>query len=284
MNLIIKPKRFVLIVILTTLIFTQIVVAGSPQSSIKFGVVPQFDPVKLSEIWKPILNELEKKTGLQFEMVSLKDIPSFEKGFQKGDFDFAYMNPYHAVVAYKKQKYVPIINDGDKKLFGILVINKESAIRSVKDLNKKKIAFPAPNALGASLLMRAELDRKFKIKIEPIWAKTHTSAYLNAVLGKTDAAGGVMGTFNTQEDNIKNKLKIIYKTDEVPTHPIVVHPRISKKDREKIIKALIEIGDTEEGRQLLNKIPITRAARTSFKDYEILNKLHLEKYYIEGEE
>ena len=33
------------------------------------GIVPQFEPIKLAEIWSPILRELEEETGHTFEMI-----------------------------------------------------------------------------------------------------------------------------------------------------------------------------------------------------------------------
>lgn len=88
------------------------------------------------------------------------------------------------------------MRDGAEQL-GILVASKEGTINEVRDLNGKTIAFPAPNAFGASLMTRAELDRQ-KVKFQPLWAQTHTSAYLNVALGKADAAGGIMATLKQQ--------------------------------------------------------------------------------------
>ncbi len=85
----------------------------------KFGVVPQFEPRQLSAVWSPILTELEKRTGFKFLMVGSPRIPEFEAEIQAGRYDFAYMNPYHAVVAHSTQKYEPIVREGAEQLFGI---------------------------------------------------------------------------------------------------------------------------------------------------------------------
>ncbi len=66
-----------------------------------FGVVPQFEARKLAGIWLPILRELEKRTGLRFRMAGSQEIPDFERAFMAEKFDFAYMNPYHAMLANK---------------------------------------------------------------------------------------------------------------------------------------------------------------------------------------
>ena len=72
-----------------------------------FGVVPQFDSRHIHSIWQPILEEIQQLTGLKFYLSGSSSIPEFEKEFAKGTFDFVYMNPYHILMANKKQGYLP---------------------------------------------------------------------------------------------------------------------------------------------------------------------------------
>ena len=113
------------------------------------GVVPQFETRKLHKIWKPIAKAIENKIGIKLRITGSPTIPEFEHEFMRGEFDFAYMNPYHLFIANKTQGYIPLVKDTGKKLFGIIVIPNNSPVKSIMDLNDKTIAFPAPNALGA---------------------------------------------------------------------------------------------------------------------------------------
>ena len=185
-----------------------------------------------------------------------------EAKLANGDFDFAYMNPYHALVAGRDQGYVPLVRDGGRSLYGILVVRKDSPIQDVKDLDGAEIAFPAPNALGASLLMRAELARGQGISITPKYVKTHSSVYLNVLLGQTAAGGGVMGTFNQQPATIKDQLRTVFVTRDMAPHPLGAHPRVSLSDRAKITKALLAIAGTAEGQALLDKVTFRKEVET----------------------
>lgn len=249
-----------------------------------FGVVPQFEARKLSEIWVPILDQLEQRTGVEFQMVGSPRIPEFEQAFTNGDFDFAYMNPYHALMAFSAQGYTPLVNDGGRELFGILVVQKDSPIQSASELGGKKLAFPAPNALGASLLMRADLDTIFKVKFSTSYVSTHSSAYLNVALGEADAAGGVMGTFRAQPAEIRDKLRIIYETRKVPPHPVVVHPRVPKEVQEKVRQAFLDMAATDEGAELLSKIPIRAATSVNEESFYSLREMNLENYLVKSSE
>ncbi len=56
------------------------------------GIVPQFEARRLHNIWRPILDTLEQKTGYKFKIRGSSTIPEFEKELAEGKFDFAYMN------------------------------------------------------------------------------------------------------------------------------------------------------------------------------------------------
>jgi len=250
-------------------------------ASYSFGVVPQFEARELAAVWAPILEQVSQRSGLKLTMKGAPRIPDFEAAFQAGEFDFAYMNPYHAMIAARKQGYIPLLRDATP-LYGVLAVAKNSPYQQVKDLHGKKISFPAPNALGASLLMRADLDALFKIKFTPLYAQTHTSAYLNTALGISEASGGVKATFDRQKSDLRDNLRIIYETRKSPPHPVVAHPRVTGAHRLRVKNAFLELAGTPEGAALLAKVPILQAVPASEKEYAILAEWNLEKYYVKA--
>ncbi len=245
----------------------------------KFGIVPQFEPQKLYAIWRPILDQIEVRSGLRFQMVGAPEIPAFEAAFMAGEFDFAYMNPYHAMLASEQQGYEPLARDGGRRLFGILVVKQDSPIKALADLAGATVAFPSPNALGASLLVRADLQRLHGVVFTPLYVQTHSSVYLHVALGLAAAGGGVMSTLESQPPEIRNGLRILYKTREMAPHPITAHPRVPPVDRERVRRALIEMGQTAEGRALLEKVPMREVVAASIDDYLPLKDWGLETLY-----
>ncbi|WP_425098549.1 phosphate/phosphite/phosphonate ABC transporter substrate-binding protein [Tropicibacter sp. S64] len=261
-------------------VLTLLPVTTAAEERYTFGIVPQFEARQLAETWKPILEELHTRTGHRFEMVGSPRIPEFEAAFVQGDFDFAYMNPYHALVAGDRQGYRAIVRDGGRQLYGVLVVARDSPFRSVADLEGRTIAFPAPNALGAALLMRADLDRNFGLHYSARYVATHSSAYYNVLLGQADAAGGVMATLNSQDDLVRHGLRILYETTRLPPHPISVHPRVPKEVADAVQQAFIDMAQTESGAAMLAQVPIKRPVMATQDDYEGLRKLELQSYFV----
>lgn len=244
------------------------------------GVVPQFEVRKLNSIWRPILDRLENETGMKFELRHSISIPEFEDDFKGGKFDFAYMNPYHMLIANKYAGYTPLVRDHGRSLFGVLVVRKDSGITTPDQLNGKTIAFPAPNALGASLQMRQELEDKFGIKVKPNFVKTHDSVYLNVLLGDAVAGGGVQKTLNKQKKQYKDMLTVIHKTQAVPPHPIAAKADLPDGVRGRVRDAIIAIGQSNTGQELLSSVPIKKIGTASMQDYFPLREMGLQRFYI----
>lgn len=266
-------KRIILSKSLAFMFFSPVIFA----ETFTVGVVPQFDIKTIYSIWQPILNVIEQKTGHKFVLKGSKDIPTFEKDFSMGVFDFAYMNPYHYTIS---KHYQPIIKDHGRKLYGILTVSADSNMTDISELNDQTIVFPAPNALGASLMIRSELVQKYGISFTPKYVNTHSSVYLNVALGLASAGGGVQKTYNQQNDDLKAKLKVLLKTDTVEPHPFVARKDLDPKWVEEVISAMLEMGQNVEENQLLAKVPFKKIGIATDADYEQVRNLNLDRYYV----
>lgn len=245
------------------------------------GIVPQFPPEQIFVTWTPVLEALESDLDTAFELRIFQSIPDFEEAFSRGELDVAYMNPYHVIMANNFQGYVPIVRDDNRRLSGILVVRRDSGISEVKQLDGKKVAFPSPNAFGASLYMRALLKEQEKVDIEATYVMTHTNVYRHVISGRTVAGGGVQRTLEREPENLRAQLRILYETPETYPHPIVIHPRVPEVQRKRIQKALIKLGQTAETARLLKRIQIPNPTATGLQDYEGLQDLGLERFVVQ---
>lgn len=244
-----------------------------------FGVVPQYGQRQMFATWKPILDELEKRTGLSFRLVSAPTISAFDKECLKGAYDFVYLSPYILLKANKSAGYLPIARDRSD-LRGILVVRRDSPVKSPSELNGKTIAFPSPNALGASLLMRAELSNLFHIRFDPLYVTSHSSVYLHVAKGLAEAGGGVEKTLQEQDGAIRDSLKVIHVTRPMPSHPVAVHPRVRAPEAEKVRRALIGMEGAADGRELLAKIPMNHPVSAALQDYTPMMKWGLDAFWV----
>ena len=71
-------------------------------------IVPQLTVSKTYAYWAPLLEKLGLKSKQCFELIVPATIPLFEKELLSGKPDFAFVNPYHGVMAFRIQKYMPV--------------------------------------------------------------------------------------------------------------------------------------------------------------------------------
>jgi len=258
----------------------NISMAGAAQKTYTIAVVPQFTSIQVYRDWTPLLEKLQMATGYHFELKVFDDFARFESAVEKGIPDLVYMNPYHMVVAKQKQNYRPLLRDS-ATLSGILVTRLDSPIKNLADLNGKSIAFPSPNALGASLYIRALLAEKVQIRINPVYVNGHQNVYRQVILGDVAAGGGVKKTLDKEANAVKSELKVIFSTPEISSHPLAAHPRIPSSVSKKIVAALLALRNDPESEKLLSAVQLPQPVEADFKrDYSDLIKLKLDRYAV----
>jgi len=237
--------------------------------NITLGVVPQQSPLKLTKKWSKITNYLTHKTGVKVIFKTENSIPAFEKKLYAGEYDFAYSNPYHFVLANKSQQYEAKIR-ANKLIKGIM-LSKEIKL-DLNNLKNKTFLFPAPKAFAATLLLKHEFKEKFGFNIEKdakfIYVNSHDSVYKGVSRDIGDFGGGITRTYkNFKNNSDKNKLNIVYTTKGYPSHPIAFHPRIDKKTQDKLVSAFLEMP-----LELKNLLSIKEFINTTTHEYDVIKK------------
>ena len=113
---------------------------AAEQKSYLFAVLPQRPPVVMHAKWRPFLNRLERETGVTFKLKLYETMPQFEDELKRGEADFIFATPPQVVLARQSQHYQPLVRSSHM-IAGVLFIRKDSAIKSLADLNNKEVAF-----------------------------------------------------------------------------------------------------------------------------------------------
>jgi phosphonate transport system substrate-binding protein len=246
--------------------------------ALTLAVVPQFTPVDINRRWTPLIERLSADTGLPIELRTYKRIPDFEKDMLAGQPDLVYLNPYHMVMAHKAQSYIPLVR-GEEMLAGVLVVRRDGPIKSIQQLNGQTLAFPAPNAFGASLYMRALLTRKFKVAYKSNYVGTHQNVLRQVAMGEAAAGGAVMLTYQREPEGLRNQLTVLYETPKAAPHPLAIHPRVAAADRLKLKNALLRLAKDPAGAALLKEAGLSQAIAADYdSDYAQLDELGLETF------
>lgn len=267
---------FKIFVILSLLLFN--LPTQAEEKIYTVAVVPQIASIQIYRDWTPLLTKLEQVTGYRFKLLAYNEFSRFELALNQGVPDLVYLNPYHMVIAKLKNQYRPLVRDSSP-LTGILVVRQDSPIKKLTDLDGKNIAFPSPNALGASLYMRALLAEKIKIKATPVYVGSHQNVYRHVLIGEVMAGGGVNSTLEKETEAVRSQLNILFTTPDISPHPLAAHPRIPVDVSKKIVAALLAMRNGPESSKLLAAVQIPQPIEADYKrDYAGLAQLKLERY------
>ena len=246
-------------------------VSVSPQI-ISFGVVPQQSASKLAKLWVPIFQYLGRKTGYKILFKTAPNIPVFEQRLAAGEYDIAYLNPYHYTVFHRLPGYIAFAKQKNKKIQGILVVRKDSRYQDLNELAGETLAFPSPAAFASSVLIRAQFHKQH-IPITPKYVTSHDSVYKAVAKGLYPAGGGVVRTFDGMESTVRDQLRILWRTDLFTPHAFAAHPRLGDEVVKNIQAAMLGMNEDAEGRQLLNNIRFNGVETAQDEDWKDVRSL-----------
>ncbi|MBU1191541.1 MAG: phosphate/phosphite/phosphonate ABC transporter substrate-binding protein [Gammaproteobacteria bacterium] len=250
--------------------------------TITVGIVPQQTASQLARIWTPILQYLGSQSGYNLRFKTAKDIPTFEQRLAAGEYDLAYMNPYHYTVFHAVVGYRALVVEKDRWLRGVVVVRKDSHYKTITELRGARIAFPAPAAFAASVLTSRFLEQN-GVQHVPIYVDSHDSVYLSVAKGLYPAGGGIIRTFDNIDAGVRARLRVLWETPGVMSHPIAVHPRMSSDISARLKRAFLSMAETEKGKALLAAAGFEGFSAVDDADYDQVRRLdiHLLDHFLE---
>ena len=249
-----------------------------PGKRLRLAVVPQLTPVEMYRNWQPLVEALEK-AGLPCELIIHPSIAVFEREFEQGMADVVFLNPYHMVMAHRTHGYQPLLRD-QRPLEGLLLVLRDAPVQRTEELRGQRISFPAPNALGASLYIRAMLDRK-GVGFDAHYAANHRNAIRQVLTGDSAAAGVVRATYEMEPPEVTQALRVLYATPAIAPHPLAVHPRVPAAVRQALTRTLLALAREPQHQPMMAAIQMPQPITADYtRDYAPLSHLGLEKFVV----
>ena len=238
------------------------------------GVHPLHNPSKLIDVYGPLADYLsEQLPGIKIQVEASKNYPAYDKKIEKERFDFSLPNPYQTIKSL--DNFYQVINQvGERDLFrGLVLVRKDSNIKKVKHLNGKKIAYPAPTALAATMmpqlfLQKHGLDLR---KTKTLYVGSQESSIMNVYLGHTSAsATWTIPWLDLQKNQpeIADELQVAWTTDSLPNNSFMYHrKKVPLETALQVQKILSNLHTHSVGQGLLKKMNVDRFYFAENKTY-----------------
>lgn len=253
-----------------TLLWLATSAAWASSHERRFGVVPQYTPLVSATHWQPLLNDLSRRSGANLRFATATSVTEFEERTLDGAYDYVFLNSLLYLEAKRAHGYRALVRDS-RPLEGMLVVRTDGP-RSLGELADKTIAFPAPRAFGATLLVRVELKRH-GIPHDVFYLGSHESVYQAVLAGQRVAGGGVRYSYDLLPEAQKRRLRILHVTAPAASHVVAVHPRVPPAEAQQVARTLLALHADDSGRQSLRALGLRQFAQTRPSDFARLNEM-----------
>lgn len=233
------------------LIFIQFPSVFAGNNSLKLGIFPHMPPSKLQKTYAPIAGSFSKSLGVDVKFSTMATYEKFMAELRKEAYDIVFVQPFDYIWAHDSHNYEPIARRGEP-LTAILIVRKDSDIKSVRQLKGKTIANP-PAVAAVSYLTTAGLVKN-QLRSKRIYTRNHFACMQHVLIGKAHACGTARRALKYfKQKNLDSRFRIVYETDKIPHALFAVHKRVGDKQKQKIRETILGWSQNDSGREMLKK-------------------------------
>lgn len=241
----------------------------------RFGIHPLHNPTRLHEIFSPVMQYLSHNIeGIEFKVEASRNYAAYDKKLFSGKFHFSLPNPYQTVRSLEHGYRVFGKMGDDHNFRGIILVRKDSGIKSIADLKGKAISYPAPTALAATMMPQYYLNThglNVMTDVDNRYVGSQESSIMNVFLGDT-VAGATWPppwrALSKERPQLAEQLEIKWETKPLPNNGLVARNDIPDKLVQQVAKLLFELHTNKEGRVMLERMELSRFEAANDATYD----------------
>jgi phosphonate transport system substrate-binding protein len=255
---------------------------------ITVGVIP-FEEVQLTaEKFKGVVKTIEKATGKKVEWYFPTSYASLIESQRRGFIQIGYYGPESYIKAHevsdgKIEAFAQAVWGGGvyrKKEDGYhayIIVKADSPYKTPADLKGKTLALVNATSTSGNMIPKVELGKQLNSKLtnyfkSVFYAGSHTAAALAVLQGRADAAAVADVTLDWAVDKKEfdgKAFRIIWQSSKLPLDPFAWRKDLlSDTLRTKIANALVNLGNTPEGKEFLTKTRSEKVEPVDDKAYD----------------
>jgi len=251
--------------------------SDAPKKTMKtylFGIHPLHNPKRLFEIYQPLIDYINSRLrNVELKLEASRNYAAYDKKLFSGYFDYSLPNPYQTVESIK-YGYTVFGKMGDDENFrGIILVRKDSNIKSVDDLKGKTVSYPAATALAATIMPQYFLHiHGLNISEDIInsYVGSQESSIMNVYLKKSIAASTWPPPWNAfikERPEIAKEVEIKWTTKPLLNNGLVVKKGIPKELTTQISNILFNLHTSSIGKKLLEPMELTKFEEANNQTY-----------------
>ncbi len=272
-----RTARTVLWVLIVTFSVSLPIPTPADDGALVMGVFPRRNATETVRLFSPLAQHLSEVLGREVRLETAHNFAAFWQGVTEQRYDIVHYNQYHYVRTHQQFGYEVIAKNeefGESTIAGSLVIRNDRGIKSIRDLKGKKIVFGGGPKAMQSYIVATYLLRQAGLKsgdYSEEFAKSPPNAILAAYFDQAAAAGAgdkvlQLPVVTRKVDTAK--LTVLARAPQHAHLPWAVKGGMAATLRQTIQQILVDLQETEKGRQILATAKLTGLRAAADKEYD----------------
>lgn len=244
-----------------------------PQTPYLFGAFPMMAVAEAEKVFSPIAENFTQALARPVRFRTKASFDQYADELAKQTYDIALVQPFDYVDAHDKHGYLPLARRGEPLVAHIMVLPK-SAVQKLEDLKGKRVGLPPATAAVSHLAKMSFLQ----IGLHPAkdvalqYYKSHDSCLQQLLIGDIEACVSAPYPVKFFSSKWGVEFRLLAKSPPIPHALLVVHSRVPKAERERLLQTVLGWPETEAGRKLLEFGQLTPFVPATNAEYDAVRK------------
>ncbi len=250
-------------------------VVEAAEDPLMMGVFPRRNAVETTRLFTPMADYLGEQLGRKVNLVTTRDFESFWQGVTERRYDIVHYNQYHYIRSAQNYQVIAHIEEfGKSTIAGVLYVRKDSGITAVAQLRGRTVLFGGGEDAMISYITNRYLMVQAGLKkddFKSLFAVNPPNSILALYRRQSDAAGagdGVLELPLVRKAINTDELIVLAVSAPLLQLPVAVKHTMPAKLRASIQSILVNLKNSEAGKQVLKSAALTGMGKAEDKDYD----------------
>ncbi len=251
----------------------------SDSPAIKIGLIPERNIFDQVARYEALAGYLSREVNASFQLTMLSRYGNIVERIASNEVLAAFLGSFTGALTSAQLGMEPIARpvnrDGTSTYFGRIFVRKDSGIKTVADMQGKRLALVEKATTAGYVFPRAYLRNHGVEDLETFFSEVRfwgshdatVSAVLNGDADIGAAKNTVMDWRMQADPRVEEGLRILAVSPRVPSNGLFMSTVLDPGLKEQVRQLLLDLDNTVEGRAILKKMEALRFEVTRQADY-----------------
>lgn len=243
------------------------------------AIHPLHNPAQLLRTYQPLTAYLQAQLpAYRFVLEASRDYASFERKIDARGPELLLPNPLQTLRAIELG-YTVVAMAGEADAFrGVILVPKDSAIRQVRDLKGRRVSFPAPTALAATIMPQRLMQGHGLAPgkdVEVAYVGSQESSMVAVLHGLSDAGSTWLQPwqdFQAAHPEDAARLRVLAITPALVNNAFMVRNDLPPSLRDELARQLVQLHQGFSYQPVLRAAQIRRFQMANNTSYDVVRQ------------